>query len=46
MVYYELVKVIIDALELAKVIINIVIWHYSLPNVIISNIGLLFIFKF
>ena len=36
-VYYELVKVIIDVLGLTKVIIDVVVRHYSLPNLIISN---------
>lgn len=30
MIYYKLVKVTFNALELAKVIFNVVIWYYSL----------------
>ena len=35
MVYYEPVKVTINALGLAKVILDVVIWHHSLPNSIV-----------
>ena len=45
-VYYESVKVIVNAPELAKVIFNIVVQHHSLPNLIVSNKSLLFTFKF
>ena len=44
--YYEPVKVIIDASGLAKVILEVVVWHYSLPNSIVSDRGLLFTSKF
>ena len=46
MIYYKPVKVTINASGLAKVIFNVVIWHYSLPDSIFSDRGLLFIFKF
>ena len=46
MVYYEPVKVTINTLGLAEVIINVVVWHYSLPNSIVTNRGLLFTSKF
>ena len=46
MVYYEPVKVTINALWLAEVIFNMVIWHYSLLNSIVFNKDLLFISKF
>ena len=46
MVHYKLVKITINALSFAKVIINIVIHHYSVPNLIISDRGLIFISKF
>ena len=46
MVYYEPIKLTIDIPELAKVIFNVIIQYYSLFNLIISNRGLLFIFKF
>ena len=41
-VYYEPVKVTIDAPGLAKIIIDIVIRHHGLPNSIVSNRGLVF----
>lgn len=37
MVYYEPVKVNIDALALAKVIFNMVVCHYDLLNLIFIN---------
>ena len=37
MVYYKPVKVTINALELAKVIIDVVMCHHDLPDSIISN---------
>ena len=37
MVYYKLVKVTINAPGLAKVIIDVVVQHYGLPNSIISD---------
>ena len=43
---YKLVKVIINALGLTKIIINIVIRHHNLLDSIISNWELLFILKF
>ena len=46
MVHYEPVKIIIDALGLAEVIFNVVVWHHSLPNIIVSNGGSLFTSKF
>ena len=46
MVHYEPVKVTIDALELAEVIIDMVVWHHGLPNPIVTDKGLLFTFKF
>ena len=36
-VYYKLVKVIIDASGLAKVIIDAVVKHYNLPDLIVTN---------
>ena len=45
-VYYELAKVTIDAVGLAKVILNVVFWHYGLLNLIVFNKSLLFISKF
>ena len=46
MVHYELVKVSIDAPGLAKVILNMVVWHHGLPNLIVSDRGSLFTSKF
>ena len=45
-VYYKLVKIIINILGLAKIIINIIIKYYSLSNLIITNQKFLFILKF
>lgn len=41
-----LVKVTINALRLAEVIIDMVLWHYNLPNFIINDRQAIFIFKF
>lgn len=38
-VYYKPVKVIIDRLGLAEVILNIVVWHYSFLDLIMTNRG-------
>ena len=46
MVHYDPVKVIIDAPGLVKVIFNVAVWHYDLPNSIVSDRGLLFTSKF
>ena len=46
MVHYKLVKVTIDASGLAEVIINMVVRHHGLPDLIITNQGLLFTSKF
>ena len=46
MVYYEPVKVTINAPGLAEVIIDMVVRHHGLPNLIITNRGLLFASKF
>ena len=46
MVYYEPVKVTIDAPRLADVIINEVVQYYGLPDSIISNRGAIFMSKF
>ena len=45
MVYYELVKIIIDTPRLAEVIIDVVVWHHGLPNSIITDRGSLFTSK-
>ena len=46
MVHYEPVKVTIDALGLAEVIIDVVVKHYGLPDSIVTNRGSLFTSKF
>lgn len=45
-VYYELVKIIIDTLELGKVIFNMIIWYQNVHNLIIIDRNLFFISKF
>ena len=46
MVYYKPVKMTINARSLAKIIIDIIVWHHSLPDLIVTNKGLLFTLKF
>ena len=46
MVYYKPVKVTIDALGLAEVIINVVVRHHGLSDSIITDRGSLFTSKF
>ena len=46
MVYYEPVKITINASGLAEIIFNMIVWHYGLPNSIVSDRGLLFTSKF
>ena len=46
MVHYEPVKVTIDAPGLAKVILDVVVWHHAIPDLIITDRGLLFTSKF
>ena len=46
MVYYEPVKVTIDALGLVEVIIDVVVRHHGLPDSIISDQGAIFTSKF
>ena len=41
-VYYKLVKVIINVLGLAKVIINVIIYHYRVLKSIVIDQGLIF----
>ncbi len=45
-VYYELVKVTIDAPGLAEVIINVVVHHQGVSKSIVTDRGLLFTSKF
>ena len=46
MIYYELVKVIIDAPDLAEVIIDMVVYHHKVLELIVMNWDLLFTSKF
>ncbi len=46
MVYYEPVKVTIDAPGLAEVIIEVVVRYYGLPDSIVSDQGSVFTSKF
>ena len=46
MVYYEPVKVTIDAPRLAEVILDMVVRHYGLPDSIVINRGSFFTSKF
>ena len=46
MVHYEPVKITIDALGLAEVILDVVVWHHGLPDSIVSDRGSLFTSKF
>ena len=46
MVYYKLVKVIIDTLDFTEIIINVMVRHHGLPDSIITNRKSLFTSKF
>ena len=46
MVHYKPVKITINALRLAKIIIDVVVWHHGLPNSIVTDKGSLFTSKF
>lgn len=46
MVHYKTLKTIIDAVGLAKIIINMIVRYHSFFKSIISDRGLLFISKF
>ncbi len=46
MVHYKLVKVTINALGLAEMIINVVVRHYGVPKSIVMDRGSLFMSKF
>ncbi len=46
MIYYELVKVTIDASALAEVIIEVVVRQHGLPDSIVSDRGSVFTSKF
>ena len=46
MMHYEPIKVTIDRAGLAEIILNVVVWHHSLSDSIVTNKGLFFISKF
>ena len=46
MVYYELIKISINAPRLVKLIIDLVIFYHGLPNSIVTDQDLLFTLKF
>lgn len=46
MVYFELVKVTIDAPVLAEVFLKILLYHHGLPDSIFSDQGLVFTSEF
>ena len=46
MVYYKPVKINFDALRLARVIMDVVVWQHGLPDLIVTNRGYLFTSKF
>ncbi len=46
MVHYKPVKVIINTPNLAEVIINVVVYHYRVLGLIVTDQDLLFILKF
>ena len=45
-VYYKPVKVTINALELAEIILDVVVWHHGLADSIMTDKGSLFTLKF
>ena len=46
MVYYKPLKITIDIFDLARVIIDVLIWYYRLFASIITNKGSVLILKF
>ena len=46
LIHYKPVKVTIDVPGLAKVILDVVVWHYGLSNLIVTNRGFFFTAKF
>ena len=45
MVHYKPIKITIDTPGLAEVIIDVIVWHYGLPNLIVTDKGSLFTSK-
>lgn len=46
MVYYKPIKITIDVLGLVEIIIEAIVWHYSLPDSIVRDQGFVFTSKF
>lgn len=46
MVYYKVVKVMIDTLDIAKVILDMVVCHYKILELIVTDQDLFFTSKF
>ena len=46
MVYYKLVKVTIDILDITEMIINVIVHHHKVLKLIVIDQDLLFISKF
>ena len=46
MIYYKLVKITINALGLAEIIIDVVVYYHSFPNSIVTDKSSFFITKF
>ena len=46
MVHYKPVKITLNALELAKVIIDMVVRHHALPDLVVTDRSFLFTSKF
>ena len=46
MIYYEPIKVTINALGLKEVIINMVVRHHGVPKLLVTDQSLLFTSKF
>ena len=46
MVYYILVKITINTPSLIEVIIDMIVHYYGVPELIMTDQGLFFIFKF
>lgn len=46
MIHFEPIKVTIDAMGLAKLILDMIVWHHGLPNITVSDKGSLFTSKF
>lgn len=45
-VYYQPVKITVDALDFVEVILDMVVPHHGLPNSIVSDWGSVFISRF